>query len=128
MFFDPTRAMLFFAAMCEAWVLAYCGTNIQQWAFTQINWWDGEQGGKGKVYPIILLSYLLSHYPIILSVSGVRLDKPTLCGVHWENLSYYPICFGESDRISFPFKMGGGVSKWKVNPIILSPFEGGPIG
>ena len=45
--------------------------------------WGG--GGKGKVYPIIQLSYHPICYPIILLSylsSGARLDKPTFWGVH----------------------------------------------
>ena len=104
-FFDQTRPMLFVAAICGARVLAYCGTNIQQWAFTQINWWMGSRGAKGKFkllsyYPTILLSY----YPIILSVLSVVL------------LSNYPICFRGFDWINLPF--GGCIVK--VYPIILS--------
>ena len=103
--------------MCEARVLVYCGTNIQQWAFTQINRWDGEEGAKGSVsnYPLILSVILLSYYPICFR--GFDWINLPFGGVHWENLSYYPTRFGESDRINFPFKRGGVSKSLSYYPI-----------
>ena len=68
-FFDQTRAMLFFAAMCEARVLAYLWHKhpaVSIHSDNLMGWGTGGQRESLSYDPIILLSYYPICYPIIL--------------------------------------------------------------